>query len=93
MRETYEKLSRYTHSRAGATNPDIWQSNGPVFVGRGITQFWIDFCDTVALSYVLLKIGWPKLDLPERARPLFDFASDRWHGLGRQIVGELFPGT
>jgi hypothetical protein len=57
MQETYNKLCRYAHSRVGHTNYDIWQSNGPVFIGRGFTQFWTDFCDTIALSYVLLRIS------------------------------------
>jgi hypothetical protein len=92
LQEAYNNLCRYSHSRAGATNADIWQSNGPVFVGKGITQFWIDFCDTVALSLVLLKIAWSDLELPEVARPLFPFADARWHGLGSQIARAFFSG-
>jgi hypothetical protein len=89
--ETYNKLCRYAHSRAGYTNADIWQSNGPVFIPRAFTQFWTDFCDTVALSYVLLKIGWPKLVLADVARPLFGWASQRWGGIGEAVEAELFP--
>ena len=49
LRNSYSELCRYAHSRAGHTNYDIWQSNGPVFIARGFTQFWTDYCDTIAL--------------------------------------------
>jgi hypothetical protein len=52
----------------------------------------IDFCDTVALCYVLMKIGWPELKLPPDARPLFAFADERWHGLGTNLAAEFFVG-
>jgi len=91
VQETYSKLCRYAHSQAGHTNADIWQSNGPVFIGSGFTQFWTDFCDTVALCYVLLKIGWPSLVLPGVARPLFGWASQRWNGIGDAVEAEFFP--
>ena len=93
MQETYSKLCRYAHSRADYTNADIWQSNGPVFIPGAFTQFWTDFCDTVALCYVLLKIGWPKLVLPTVARPLFRWASPRWTGIGEAVEAEFFPNT
>jgi hypothetical protein len=87
---TYSNLCRYVHGEAGATNFDIWQSNGPVFNWHGFTQFWIDFCDTVALCYVLGKIAWDNLELPDAAPPLFEFADERWNGLGRLAMREFF---
>jgi hypothetical protein len=93
VQEIYNKLCRYAHSRAGHTNADIWQSNGPVFISGAFTQFWTDFCDTLALCYVLLKIGWPKLVLPSVARPLFGWASQRWNGIGEAVEAEFFPNT
>jgi hypothetical protein len=88
----YRKLCRYAHGNAGHTNYDIWQSNGPVFIGRAFTQFSSDYCDTIALNYVLLKIGWDPLELPESARPLFGWATQRWGGLGESVEQEFFPG-
>ena len=93
VQETYNKLCRYTHSRAGHTNADIWQSNGPIFIPSAFTQFWTDFCDTIALCYVILKIGWPTLVLPSVARPLFGWASQRWNGIGDAVEEEFFPST
>jgi hypothetical protein len=46
-------------------------------------------CDTIALSYVVLKIGWPQLTLPEPARPLFGWASQRWNGIGEAVEAEF----
>jgi hypothetical protein len=91
VEEVYERLCLYAHSRPGYTNVDSWNSNGPVFVPKAFTQFWEDFCDTVALSYILLAVGSSGLALPEDARPLFGFADERWHGLGGAIESEFFP--
>lgn len=93
MQEMYNNLCRYAHSRAGHTNADIWQSNGPVFIGRAFTQFWIDFCDTIALCYILLKIGWPVLVLPDEAESLYGFANDRWDGIGDAVRDAFFAQT
>jgi hypothetical protein len=93
LRDRYQELCRYAHSRAGHTNSDIWQSNGPVFVGRGFTQFWTDYCDTIALCWVLLKIGWPELTLPGAPRPLFEWADERWGGIGNTVASEFFSAT
>lgn len=92
LQRVYANLCRYAHSQPGHTNGDIWQSNGPVFVGGGMTQFWIDLCDTIALCYVLFKIGWSDLQLPGDAVSLFTFADERWDGLGSNLLNELFPG-
>ena len=54
-------------------------------VGLGILT------STIALSYVLLKIGWDPLELPESVRPLFGWASQRWGGLGESVEQEFFP--
>ena len=92
MEEAYAHLCNYAHSRPGYTNVDAWQgSNGPVFIPKVFIQFWTDFCDTVALSYVLLAVGWSGATPPEAARPLFGWADQRWHGLGSAIESEFFP--
>jgi hypothetical protein len=66
----------------------MWASNGPVWVWAGFRDFWIDYCDTIALSYLLLKLGWPDLILPETAKPLFGAASPRWHGIAEAAATE-----
>jgi len=91
VRTLYGNLCRYAHSRAGHTNFAIWQSNGPVWIQGGFTKFWIDYCDTIAACYVLLKIGWAPLELPEVARPLYDATGPNWLGLGAATEREFFP--
>jgi hypothetical protein len=93
VQDTYRKLCRYARSRAGHTNYDIWQCNDPVFIGKAFTQFWTDCCDAIALCYMLLTIGWTNLVLPEVARPLFGWASERWSGIGEAVEAEFFPKT
>jgi hypothetical protein len=82
LKTLYRHLCQSAHGAPGFTSGDIWRSNGPVWVYDGFLQFWIDFCDTVAACYVLLKVGYPMLRLPRVARPLFAAASPRWHALG-----------
>ncbi len=91
VREIHGNLSRYVHGRSGHTNVDIWQSNGPVWVWEGFTQFWVDYCDTMALCYVLGKIGWPPFKLRRCARELFGATSERWHNIASAAVEEFFP--
>lgn len=91
VRETYGRLCRYAHGRPAHTNYDTWRRNGPVFVWNAFRQFWMDYCDAIALCHVLLKIGWADLVLPEVSRPLFSWASERWSGIGEAVEAEFFP--
>jgi hypothetical protein len=43
LRSPYTNVCRYAHSQPGHTNADIWQSNGPEFIGHAFTRFWLDF--------------------------------------------------
>lgn len=88
--DVYVGLCRYSHGQPGHTNGDIWQSNGPVFVRSAFSQFWIDFGDTVTLCYILYKIGWSDLKLPDTARSLFEFADERWDGAGSMLLTAFF---
>jgi hypothetical protein len=47
LRSLYSRVCNYAHSQPDHTNADIWQSNGPVFIPRAFTQFWLDFCDVL----------------------------------------------
>jgi hypothetical protein len=90
LQRAYDRLCRYSHGRSGHKNADIWQSNGPIFIPSGFTDFWIDYGDTVALGYLLLKIGWTEAELPKEARSLFEYADDRWNGVGTSLLREFF---
>jgi hypothetical protein len=86
--DIYGHLCRYVHARPGHMNADIWASHGPVWVWAVFRDFWMDYCDVTALSYVLLKLGWPDLVVPETAKPLFGAASPRWHGIAESAATE-----
>ncbi len=54
----YARLCAYAHSRAGYNNADFWESNGPVFVPRALVVVEQEFRETLALCYLLLRLGW-----------------------------------
>jgi hypothetical protein len=90
LRALYADVCRYAHSRPGHTNADIWRSNGPVFIGRAFTQFWLDFCDALLMCYVLLKIGYPDLRLPEALEGVADNAGQGWRGMAPATIAAYF---
>jgi hypothetical protein len=91
LRSLYRHLSRYAHSQPGFSNTDLWRSNGPIFSGRVFTHFWADFCDTIAACYVLFKIGYPALVLPEVVHSIYPSTGGSWHKLGPATKTEFFP--
>jgi hypothetical protein len=74
----YEELCPYVHAQANATNGAIWQSNGPVYVEEAFAEFGEAYKDTLAMCYLLLKIGWPSLQVPDNVWPLFERTSGPW---------------
>lgn len=55
----YARLCAYAHSQAGYNNADFWESNGPVFAPRALAVVEQEFRETLALCYLLLRLGWP----------------------------------
>jgi hypothetical protein len=55
----YAKLCGYAHSRAGHNNADFWASNGPVYVPSALEVVEKEFRETLALAYLLVRLGWP----------------------------------
>jgi hypothetical protein len=55
----YARLCAYAHSRSGYNNVDFWESNGPVFRPQALSVVEAEFRETLAVSYLLLKLGWP----------------------------------
>jgi len=59
IRDRYSRLCAYAHSKAGYNNADFWEgSNGPIFVPTALTVVEEEFRETLALSYLLMRIGW-----------------------------------
>jgi hypothetical protein len=55
----YKRLCDYAHSRAGHDNGGFWESNGPLFVPRALATVEREFRETLALCYLLERLGWP----------------------------------
>jgi len=55
----YARLCAYAHSRAGYNNADFWESNGPVYRPNALEVVEAEYRETLALCYLLLRIGWP----------------------------------
>lgn len=59
MNSRYKRLCGYAHSRAGYDNGAFWESNGPLYVRAGIDTVEREFRETLALCYLLERLGWP----------------------------------
>lgn len=89
MRALYSDVCRYAHSTPGFSNGDIWQSNGPVFIPRAFTQFWLDYCDTSLVCFTLLKLAYPGVMGDRMLRAIAKNAGPSWHGLAPATVKAL----
>ena len=89
LRALYSDVCRYAHSQPGFTNGDIWQSNGPVFVPRAFTQFWLDFCDTSLACFAMLKLAFPAAKADGMWKEIAGNVGAAWHGLAPATVEAL----
>jgi hypothetical protein len=58
LKRRYKALCSYTHGGPGARNMDFWQSNGPIYVPQAFPVVQAELRETLALAYLLLKVGW-----------------------------------
>jgi len=72
MRQLYDKVSRYSHGRPLFNNTSLWQSNGPIYVGRAVAIVAGLFIETLVASYVLVKLCRPDFELPAEARDILE---------------------
>lgn len=68
VRRLYGILSKYSHSRAGRTSGDMWQSNGPVYVPRAFRRATLLSIEVAAVMCLLIKIGRPSSSLSAAMR-------------------------
>ena len=78
MKNRYAQLCAYAHSRAGHTNVDFWQSNGPVYVPAALKVIEAEFRETLALCYLLLRLGWPSCSSGPGGPALLATPGDEW---------------
>jgi hypothetical protein len=88
----YSRLCAYAHSRAGATNADFWQSNGPIFVPSALNCVEDELRNTLALCYLLLRLGWPGYKPGRGAAALLDGPPGEWAGFETLLRKWLLTG-
>ena len=67
----YDKLCAYAHSRADASDGEMWRSNGPIYVNEAFNLVYTSQASTYATCYVLTGLGRPKFVLPKGSEFLF----------------------
>jgi len=72
VRQLYQKLSKYSHGRPLYNNTSLWQSNGPIYVGRAVAIVTGLFIETFVASYIIVKLCRPDFELPADARELLE---------------------
>jgi hypothetical protein len=78
LKARYGRLCSYAHGQAGYSNADFWMSNGPIFVRSALALVEAEFRETLALSYLLLRIGWPGYSVSSGAQSLLDGDHEPW---------------
>ena len=56
----------------------MWKSNGPIYVTEALDKVFTLRVTTYAASFVLAKVGRPKLDLPKSCEFLFTTPNLLW---------------
>ena len=72
LRQLYQKLSKYSHGRPLYNNTSLWQSNGPIYVGRAVAIVTGLFIETFVASYIIIKLCRPDFELPAEAREVLE---------------------
>jgi hypothetical protein len=72
VRQLYQKLSKYSHGRPLLNNTSLWQSNGPIYVGRAVAIVTGLFIETFVASYIIVKLCRADFELPTEAREVFE---------------------
>ena len=76
--DRYARLCAYAHSQAGYNNADFWESNGPIFVPSALSVVESEFRETLALCYLLLRLGWPNYKVGQGQPALLNGPHGNW---------------
>jgi len=77
-RKLHSQLSNFVHSKPAYSNFALWEgSNGPIYVPQSFGRICAMFCDTMALTFILIKISRPTFALPKKAISVFNFPNVR----------------
>lgn len=62
VRRWYRDLCNYAHSRAGFTDGNLWESNGPIYVHKAFWDWYCAYLRTVSLCSILMFLARPHGD-------------------------------
>ena len=83
------QLSRHTHGVAGATNDDLWQSNGPVFAPDALELFVSLFEETIIMLYILRSVFAPDGSISDVAAELVRNIEDDGDGTVARTIRKI----
>lgn len=78
MKARYATLCGYAHSRSGYNNADFWESNGPVYRPHALSLVESECRETLAVAYLLLRLGWPRYFPRQGQSKLLEGPQDGW---------------
>jgi len=78
MKDRYARLCAYAHSQAGYNNADFWESNGPVYRPQALEVVEAELRETLAIVYLLLRLGWPTYAPAQGAANLLNGPQGAW---------------
>lgn len=88
-RRLWRNLSDFAHSRPAFTNADMWQSNGPIYTSVAFRLVCDHFYETMALSYLMVRLARPSAELPKPAEALLLRVESPWRVLARHAHSAL----
>jgi hypothetical protein len=88
-RRLYARLCKYSHSRPGHTNVDLWQSNGPIYVTRIVRRTAALYIETFALSVLIARLARPERPLGHDIPRGFERSRASWARLARDCYSLL----
>jgi hypothetical protein len=89
IKRRYRQLCAYTHGAAGKTSGDFWESNGPLFVPQALPIIEDELRETLALAYLLLKMGWSGYTPTDGVDTLLSGSTTGWQEYHRVLLAEL----
>ena len=89
VKRRYAELCAYTHGAPGKTNVDFWKSNGPIFVPEALPIVEAELRETLALAYLLLKIGWSGYSPTDGVGNLLSGPASGWEDYRALLATEL----
>ena len=89
--DLYQLLSRYLHTVPGATDGEIWSSNGPIWKPGAFILYIRQLREAFAVSLLVCNLADPDLRLPDTTIELLSAGGEEW--LPALLAGFAFLGA